>query len=226
MKILLCIVGLVFGVFKIVNSQTIETIFTYEGDDVCVKSEYIAPFYFNYQGATSYLLKSDTVSSKDSRYSYTIKLSNYKGTENDGGFYRMIDIECGNENILNLKQSDGWDKLKDHVRAYATNDYFLAIPLTDSSTALIFVGYPYNSQPELLTIVILDKDKATLVFNREIIVREMEYDKTSSTFVMNLQDYPIEYLNETTPANTANLFKIFLEKGVLRFGGSYGSITK
>lgn len=155
-----------------------------------------------------------------------MKLSNYEGAENDGGFYRIIDIEYENRNILNLKQSDGWDKLKAPVRQYAANDYFLAIPLTPTSTALIFIGYPYNSQPELLTIVVLNKDKATLVFNKEIMVNKIEYDKTNSSFVMNLQDYPIEYLDEATPANTAKLFKIFLESGVLKFGGPYGTITK
>ncbi len=190
------------------------------------KSEYITPFYFDYQGVSSYLFKSFTISSEDNKYSYIVKLSNYEGTENDGGFYRIIDIEYENKNILNLKQSDGWDKLKERISQYASNDYFLAIPLTRTSTALIFVGYPYNSQPELLTIVVLNKDKAMLVFNKEIMVNKIEYDKASSSFVMNLQDYPIEYLDETTPANTAKLFKIFLESGVLKFGGPYGTVMK
>ena len=216
----------VFCSFSFVTAQREKSIFEYGETEVITKSEYMTPFYFDYQGVSSYLFKSFTISSEDNKYSYIVKLSNYEGTENDGGFYRIIDIEYENKNILNLKQSDGWDKLKERIRPYASNDYFLAIPLTRTSTALIFVGYPYNSQPELLTIVVLNKDKAMLVFNKEIMVNKIEYDKVSSSFVMNLQDYPIEYLDETTPANAAKLFKIFLESGVLKFGGPYGTVMK
>lgn len=226
MKSLLLIFFVSICTLSPVFAQTNEMIFSYNGNSIITKSKYITPFYFEYQDVPSFIFKTFAVSSRDKAYSYVVKLSNYSGTEDDGGYYRIIDIEFGGKKILSLKQSDGWDSLKENTRKHASNDYFLAIPLTDTSTALVFVGYPYNSQPELLTIVVLNKDSATLVFNKEIMINDIQYDGVSSSFVMNLQDYPIEYINESTPANTAKLFKIFQENGVLKFGGPYGTVTK
>ncbi len=207
-------------------TQTNEAIFKYDNGEIVTKPEYINPFYFEYQDVKSYPVESFTIFSKNNEHSYSVKLSNYQGTEGDGGYYRSIDVEYKNKNILSLKQSDGWDKLQKHVRPLASNDYFLALPLTDSSTALVFVGYPYNSQPELLTIVILNKGEATLVFNKEIMIRSIKYDKANLSFVMNLQDYPVEYLDVDTPCYTPKFFKILLGKGILKFEGPYNTIEE
>ena len=129
-------------------TQTNEAIFKYDNGEIVTKPEYINPFYFEYQDVKSYPVESFTIFSKNNEHSYSVKLSNYQGTEGDGGYYRSIDVEYKNKNILSLKQSDGWDKLQN------TSDHWLPMTifspsLTDSSTALVFVGYPYNSQPEL-----------------------------------------------------------------------------
>lgn len=204
-----------------------DPLFKYNGNSLVTQPKYIEPFYFEDQNTPHYLFKTYTISSKDKTYSYLVKLSNYKGAEDDGGYYRIIDIEAGGKNILSLKQSDGWNNLNTEVRQYASNDYFLTIPLTDTTTALLFVGYPYQSQPELLTIALLNKDKAELIFNKPFIINDIEqHQGENPAFVINLQDYPIEYLNESTPANTAKLYKIFQCDNILKFGGPYETVTK
>lgn len=198
-------------------AQKTERIYKELGDSVFVQKRYVEPFDFGYQNLSSFEVTTCHVTSKDSSQSYQVKLSNYRGTEEDGGYYRMIEIVQNGQTIMCLKQSDGWDKLQKHLRSYSNNDYFLSIPLTSSLTALVFVGYSYNSQPELLTIVLLNKDKATLVFNKGMLIKNIIHDGIS--FVINLQDLPVEYISENIPANTPQLYQIFWENGELKLKG-------
>ncbi len=224
MKKILCMIVVLVSCTMLGKAQTVEQIFTIDKDSIKSNSKNIEPLFFDYQNESFSLFKSFPVKSSQDSYNYTVNLSDYNVAKGDGGYFRIIEITSNNKNILRVTQSNGWNILPAEIRGLSVNDYFLAVPLRDSVTALIFIGYPYNSEPEQLTIIILNKNKAKMVFNKHFIVSKVE--KTATSFCLTLQDSVIEYLDNDQNANTAKVYKIWKEDGILKFGGPYETVTK
>lgn len=202
------------------KGQVVESIFKIENDSIMSKSKFIDSLYFDYQGKPCTLFKAYTISSQSGQYMYEVELSDYNCAIGDGGYFRIINIKCGGKSILQLNQSDGWDKLPKRINGVSTNDYFIPVQLNESTTALIFIGYPYNSAPSQLTVVLLYKDKGEMVFNKNLRVSKAE--KSSTMISLTLHDQIVEF-NDYGPVSTTNIFKLWSEDGVLKFGGSYGT---
>jgi len=202
----------------VVWGQRDEALFTIERDSIRCDGKHVEPFFWDYQNESYTLEKSCSFSSRDKKYNYTVVLSDYDVARGDGGCFRIIDVRLGDKTILQLNQSDGWDKIPEGIRDLSCQGYFLVEALSDSVTALVFCGYPYNSEPELLTIVILNKETATLVFNKQFIFGKLE--KSDGKFCMILQDRVMEYVNDEA-VNSTDVYRIWKENGVLRFGGPY-----
>ena len=92
----------------------------------------------------------------------------------------------------------------------------------ENTTALIFTGYPYASDPEQITIVVLYKDTAKMVFNKHYIINKVE--KVANSLILTLHDQVIEY-DDDGNINTTGIFKLWNENGELKFGGSYGTAS-
>ena len=204
------------------KAQTVEPVFTIEGDTIACKSKFIDSLYFDYQGKPDTLFQSYVVTSSSGQYIYEVTLSDYICAMGDGGYFRVIDIKHDGKTILQLNQSDGWDKLPKRVKSISPNDYFIPIQLDGSTTALIFIGYPYNSQPTQLTVVVLHKDKGKMVFNKNFCVNKAE--KVNTVISLTLHDQVIEY-DDDGNINTTRIFKLWNEDGELKFGGSYGTAS-
>lgn len=129
----------------------------------------------------------------------------------------------GSKSLLRLNQSDGWDKIPEEIRDLSHQDYFIMETLSDSVTVLIFRGFLYNSEPELLTIVVLYKDTAKLVFNKNFIISEIK--KADNEFSLTLQDRIIEY-TENKPVEEAIVYKIWKENGLMKFEGPCGTTDR
>lgn len=207
----------------VLGQQVNKALFTIEKDSIKCNQKYVEPFFRDYLNEPYSLEKSCSFSSQNKKYNYTVTLSDYDVARGDGGYFRIIDIKMGNKTILQLNQSDGWDKLPKGIRDLSNQDYFLAVPLSNSVTAIVFCGYPYNSEPELLTIVILNKGTAKLVFNKNFIISELK--KTNNEFYLKLQDRVIEYVNDK-PVTNAEVYKIWKENGILKFGGPYETMDR
>lgn len=223
MKLLFEILALLLYHQVVIGQQVNEPLFTIDKDSIKCNYKYIEPFYWDYQNESYSLEKSCSVSSRDKKYNYTITLSDYDIARGDGGCFRIIDIKMGNKSLLQLNQSDGWDKIPEGLRNLSYQGYFIMETLSDSVTVLVFRGFLYNSEPELLTIVVLNKGTAKLVFNKHFIFGELE--KTNGKFSMMLQDNIIEYVGDKA-TNTTNVYRIWKENGVLRFGGPYGTMDR
>lgn len=205
------------------SQQTSEPLFTIEKDSIICNNKQVEPFFWVHQNDTCILEKTCSIASQNKKYNYTIILSDYNTARGDGGCFRIIDIEIGNKTILQLNQSDGWDKIPPGIRDLSFQDYFLVEPLSDTVTAIIFCGYPYNSEPELLTIVILNKETAKLVFNKNFIISEIK--KTNNEFCLKLQDTVIEYTNDR-PVKKTGVYRLWKENGILKFGGPYETVDR
>ena len=211
----LILAGLSLSIANSALAQTSpENIFSYSGDSIATNSNYIDPFYWIYEHDPTYAVADYNLTSQNGQYNYQIKLSNYIGTEGDGGYFRVIDILHNNQNILSLKQSNGWDKVIRGWEPYRTTEYYIASPLSPEATAVVFVGYPYNSEPELMTIVILYKGQAKLVLNKNYALSQIV--KTDSEFALMIKKTVQEWMTPTIPYNYPPTFKIWKEGSVLK----------
>ena len=163
MKRMICTLG-IFLYAGVVCAQQEEHVFVIEGDSIRCNSEYVEPLYFDYQDEAYSLYKSLVIQSANKAYSYTINLYDYDVAKGDGGNFRIIDLVQNGKSILCLRQSNGWEPLN-------SEECIDVIPLDKETTALLFKGFPYPNDPELLTIIVIHKDKAKLVFNKHFIIR-------------------------------------------------------
>lgn len=209
----ICFLALVGGVF----AQNEEQLFFIENDSIKVNELYIEPFYFDYQDESYSLYKSLVIQSANKAYSYTINLYDYDVAKGDGGNFRIIDLVQNGKSILCLRQSNGWEPLN-------SEECIDVILLDEETTALLFKGFPYPNDPELLTIIVIHKNKAKLVFNKHFILKEREKNDTGYRLV--LQDQVIEYISIDQPANHAYIYHIWKEGNALKFGGPYEEIDK
>lgn len=132
---------------------------------------------------------------------YELRLQNYKGWETDGGDFRVIKLYHNGNLLLEFEDSEAWRKpYKEYSNNYSTlTDYCIIYPLENNTTALIFEGYPWSSQPPLLTIIVIKENKAKVVFNQswviesfvphlkgfELVIEKefLEYDNSNSQYL-------------------------------------------
>ncbi|MCR9011630.1 hypothetical protein [Gabonibacter chumensis] len=220
MKKIICLIVFVYsGVYSLIG-QTSEPIVRIAGDSIVTNAKFLNPLFWDYQNASFSLYKSfDVPIGNDT---YQVNLSDYDVARGDGGFFRIIDIIKDNKIILRVPQSDGWDSLcTKEMQDDVSNKYFMTIHLSATSVALVFVGYFYNSEPPLLTIVIIHNGKAKMVFNKPFIVKEIREIEGKTYFL--LYDRFFEYVSGDEPVNEAVMYGIWNENGVLYFGGPYGT---
>lgn len=206
----LSVIGMLFA-------QNEEQLFSIEDDSIRSNKQYIESFYFDYQNEAYSLYKSLTIASANKAYSYTINLYDYDIAKGDGGSFRIIDVILNGKSILCLRQSNGWEALN-------AEECIGVIPLDEVSTALLFKGFPYPNDPEQLTIIVMHKDKAKVVFNKHFILKEIE--KSNTSYRLILQDQVIEYISINQPANCAYIYHIWKENNILKFGGPYEKIDE
>ncbi len=94
--------------------------------------------------------------------------------------------------------------------SYADNDYFISVPLSSTSKALIFMGMTYGSSlPRLMIFVMTERD-VKLVYCKTMDVHSMV--KTPSSFSMITQSN-VTGFDDGTPV----LHTIWLKNGALWF---------
>ena len=77
---------------------------------------------------------------------------------------------------------------------------------------LIFTEWTYANQPPMISIVLIYKDNAELIFNKEMFI----YSIKLTPFEIVLQANAVEYVNNT-PTGQELLHKIWWEDNVLRY---------
>ena len=138
--------------------------------------------------------------------SYAVKLYRYKNSENDGGYFSIVEIDCGSKQVLRMIQTGGWDKFDPDYSP--TSDYYKLVRLDDSTYALLFVGFNYASEPGLLTIVILRGGQATRVYNKDRYITSLTENP--------LKIHTISQFPEAVPESThASLYEVIYQDGNL-----------
>lgn len=94
-------------------------------------------------------------------------VSRLKNWGDDPGDFHVIDVKNNDKRILEIKDDMGWDYfcLSSDYKKNA-NKAFHEISLSANCKALVFTGITIMSQPPLVSIILINKGKATLVYNK------------------------------------------------------------
>ena len=227
-----------------VTSTAQEQVFNTSSDgSIIVKSKFIDEFdNWPYENTTPYILKfsetigiipqftinkdltlqKNTINKSDLNNSialkmrYTIKGLRYKcWTDADPGDFNVIEILFNNDTILTLKFDNGWDNMSTDYGSY-TSKFCGIEKLGDNTYAAIFKGIDIMSQPPYLTIVVMKGGKASLVFNKPMIVNSIKTN-SDGTKTFDLQENTVEWIDENTPANSPITHTMTIKDGNIYF---------
>ncbi len=102
---------------------------------------------------------------------------------------------------------------------YTNNQYFIPIPLSKRAVALAFIGWPYDSTPSCLTIIVLTENDAKLVFNKNMNINTIA--QSGNSYRMEIQANIIEYGEDgkpfDDPYNVPIIHHLEVKNGVLYF---------
>lgn len=166
---------LIIGMNVTALAQQSERIFTYDAaGNVVPNTKFIGKQELWNDGVVMAHEADTTVYSSDKAYTYTLSLSQME-TADDIKVFDVIDIKCGGKSIFKMKSREAWDGgywVDDNTQlGYVTVRY-----LDVHVTALVFAGWSYAGDAPWIMIVILNKDKATVVFNRRGVIQECTTD--------------------------------------------------
>lgn len=198
-------------VTKDVYRQSGHRVFAYDGvGRVVPDSSYIDPFdNGRFTGVKPYVLKSsDTV---DAGRAYVVNCSKYKGWENEAGDFNVVEITCGGDTVLTLDNSDAWVRFP-YGRGGDGQCPYYVLPLGGGAAALFFKGYTYES-PSPLTVVVLKDGRASLVFNKRMVVNGID-DEHEMLF---MQEDFTEYVSDDGPATMPARHFLWIKDGMLYF---------
>ena len=138
--------------------------------------------------------------------------------------FTVIAIFSKGKKIFELRQPEMWTHLYDgqttmDYRQYTDNRYFIPIPLSEQAVALAFVGWPYDSTPSYLTIIVLTDNDAKLIFNKHMNINTIA--QSDDSYVMELQANVVEYDENGKlydyPNNVPIIHHIEVKDGVMYF---------
>ena len=211
---------ILFCLAVISYAQTGERIFTYDAaGNIIPNANFIGARKLWNDGTIMAHEADTTVYSSDKAYAYTLSLSQME-TADDIKVFDVIDIKCAGKSIFKMKSWEAWDGgcwVDDNTQL----GYVTVRHLDVHVTALVFMGWCYDSTPPWIMIVILNKDKATVVFNQRGVVTECRTDLPyglNIRYVDKIQEY--DNAEDTTPSPADSELKkvrIWQEGAYLRF---------
>mgnify|MGYP000274862013 CR=1 FL=1 len=201
-----------------VQAQTGERIFTYDAaGNVVPNAKFISERVLWNDGVITVHVADVTVQSADKAYKYDLRLSQMEAVGNPT-YFDVIDIRCGGKSIYHIKSQEAWNG--SYVLDNGTRLGYVTVRHLDRHvTALVFLGWNYDSTPSWITIVILNKDKATIVFNKRGEVTECRTDLPyglNLTYVDEIQELDNDG-NRWPPDSELKKFRIWQEGQYLRF---------
>jgi hypothetical protein len=196
--------------------QTGEAIFSIINDEIVEKNKFIDSNPIdNSSSVEPYLpIYWDYI---DTNYGdFRVKLSKYRGYMDEPGF-NVVELQVGNFTFFKLENSNGYADLSSYLPMPPRN-YFSLVRLSPATSVLIFNECIFASQPSMVSIVVLHKNEAKLVFNKPLFINSIT--KNYYYLNMTLQSNTVEYggtPESPVALGTPIIHTIWSEGGVLRY---------
>ena len=197
-------------------AQSGDDIFTFSSDGtVQSKAAYTTvPFYW-LEGVIKVKPYSATSFQTKNKDTYTVNLQK-NIYEKKPYFFHVLQIKYNNKLIFEVKNEDCWYNAE--FTNGSTHQYEV-VPLSETASAVLFFGWIYDVTPPLLTIVVVNKGKAKLVFNQNCDIRK--FTNTANEFSLIYADQFQEIVSEDGKLEPAEeelpKFKIWKSGNVLKY---------
>ena len=197
------------------TAQSGDDIFTFSSDGtIQSKQKYITvPFYWE-EGALQVKDYSTTSFQTKNKDTYTVNLQR-EIHKKEPYYFQIIQIKYNNKLIYEAKNEDYWYSAE--LTNGSTHQYEV-VPLSETASAILFFGWVYDITPPLLTIVVVNKGKAKLVFNQNCDIRK--FTNTANEFSLIYADQIQEYITPDQPIPADDelaKFKIWKSGNVLKY---------
>ena len=198
------------------SAQSVDDIFTFSSDGtVQSKPAYTTvPFYW-LEGVIKVKPYSATSFQTKNKDTYTVNLQRYVD-EKEPYLFQILQIKYNNKLIFEAKNEEYWSNAK---FANGSTHQYEVVPLSETASAVLFFGMGYDITPPLLTIVVVNKGKAKLVFNQNCDIRK--FTNTANEFSLIYTDQFQEIVSEDGKLEPADdelpKFKIWKSGNVLKY---------
>ena len=197
------------------TAQSGDNIFTFSSDGtVQSKQKYITvPFDWE-EGVLQVKDYSTTSFQTKNKDTYTVNLQR-EIHKKEPYYFQIIQIKYNNKLIYEAKNEDYWYSAE--LTNGSTHQYEV-VPLSETASAILFFGWVYDITPPLLTIVVVNKGKAKLVFNQNCDIRK--FTNTANEFSLIYADQIQEYITPDQPIPADDelaKFKIWKSGNVLKY---------
>jgi hypothetical protein len=192
--------------------QTGVAIYSISEDTIVQKNEFIDAFYidnsttitpYEYISSISEVLMSDSCG-------WSMTLHKFNGYENEPGMCNRIELLKKGTTYLSLQSSNGFEPISSYVNTETGN--FTLATLDANNYALIFTEYIYANDPSMVSIILIHKGQAKLVYNKRMVINSIT--KQTGSFNMELQSNIIE---ENNQAGSPDLHTLWWDGIVLKF---------
>ena len=173
-----------------------------------IKRKYVETYPVKkYKNTSPYIRMSDESEYTSNGDRYDIECLKYRNWENDPGDIHLIRISCQGKKICSLENNEGWGYLTNEPDGdIRKTSFYYKIDQGEDSMALLFIGTYIMSQPPRLTILVLKKGNASLVFDRSSYVNNV--DKKGNETIFTLQANTVEYRDVGVPCNSPELHTV------------------
>lgn len=175
MKILISSFTIIVMTLLSATAQNID-LFNRSGKDIIAKEQFIS-FYENdfadppKQGSrpiTIHVYNRYDLTSPNGSNQYQILTKGYPPAENVGNTYDFFDIYYAGKKLIRERGNDPLGDVRLLTMNKNDRNHYIKVPLDDNCLALIFAGIIFDGDENAgeMKIVVINQDKATLVFDR------------------------------------------------------------
>lgn len=193
-----------------------EQVFAYNNDQIKSKPQFIESFENGeFTNITSHSLQRSYNIVTPNGDKYIVKCFKNAGWENEPGDWHYLEIAYNGQTIYSIDYADGWEYLSQSLKSSlsSASDAFYQKNLDSDTVMLLFTGITIMSQPPYITIIILKKGKATLVFNKPFFIENVQYSNSETTF--SLCANTVEYYDNGTPMNSASIHTLYVKDNMI-----------
>ncbi|MEG1543629.1 MAG: hypothetical protein RR382_03760, partial [Tannerellaceae bacterium] len=129
------------------------------------------------------------------------------------GMFNQAQILSSGKILLTFRNNEEWERT-----LYDNRKKYIQVSLSSSSFALCFFGHCYDVTPPLLTIVVVNKDHATMVFNQGCFILSYVNDSSEFSIVYTDQFQDTNEDGSLSPATSkVKQWKIWKDGDILKY---------
>lgn len=204
-----------------------QQIYKLEGDKIINSPDFVKPMVDRFCDASAYVMWDGLLNVQVGSTWYIIQVGEYT-SELCGGDFNLIDIYSKDMDSKLFKVDYGILKMDEtSCRWYpekfmanyslsdlSENGYFIELPLSETSKALIFIGRCYRTDLDRMLVFVLTEKDAEIVFNLPMPIEAFKHANGDTNILVTTQ---FKEWGDTVSYGNYIMHSIYTQDGVLMF---------